>query len=102
MQGVLFESFNQVIGIDPNNSKAWHYRGLVSFGLHYYSDALACYNKAIALNPNDGDVWRDRGHALDKLRRHSEAREWDERVLGAYEIYRFLICPWVIVSSDNP
>ena len=73
------DAFTDAIRIDPNNARAYCYRGSAYGCIGNYDDAILDYNDAIRLDPNHADAYSGRGRAcrrrgnLDKAKADSAA-----------------------------
>ena len=54
--------FNRAIEYDPNNYRAYSYRGYVNRKLGYEEESLSDYDMALKINPKFGLVYRQRGY----------------------------------------
>ena len=53
--------FDQVLQIDPDNSRAYYNRGFAYYHLEMYSEAEADFDKSVELNPNDSSSFLYKG-----------------------------------------
>ncbi|MGB1036096.1 MAG: tetratricopeptide repeat protein, partial [Candidatus Puniceispirillales bacterium] len=56
--------------LNPNNDKAWSYRGAAKSCLSDHDGAMADCDKAIELNPKNAAAWSNRGLAKYHLGRY--------------------------------
>lgn len=56
----------QATEANPSLFEAWAARGVVSFNLEDYPDAVLSCNRALALKPDEPDLWLLKGYALAK------------------------------------
>ena len=65
--------FDEVIKLDPENSKAWINKGIALSSLERYEEVVACSDEAIRLDPEYSKTWYNKGIALLRLERYEEA-----------------------------
>lgn len=98
----LFENalddFDQAIVKDPQNSKAFYYRGVVELALERCTRALEDFNQSLHLVPFQVDSLLGRGQTLLKLGRYDEAKADCEQALDihpedfhALELYKLIL-----------
>ncbi|WFU28175.1 tetratricopeptide repeat protein [Bradyrhizobium sp. CB1717] len=84
-QGLLPEARNgyrQVLQLEPNQFIALHMLGSLESDAKNYQEAEILLSRAVAVDPKSADAHMSRGIALNKLRRHDEARESYRRALA--------------------
>ncbi|MHC2626954.1 putative O-linked N-acetylglucosamine transferase (SPINDLY family) [Bradyrhizobium huanghuaihaiense] len=84
-QGLLPEARNgyrQVLQLEPNQFIALHMLGSLESDAKNYQEAETLLSRAVAVDPKSADAHMSRGVALNKLRRHDEARESYRRALA--------------------
>ncbi len=69
----VIASYDRAIAINPGNSDAWYFRGVVLGKDGRYDESIVSYGKAVAINPNNSKAWYYRGAALSKVGRDEEA-----------------------------
>ena len=50
-----FHDFDKVIGLEPNMTRAYVYRGLANYNLGKYDQAIEDYSTAIKLDPKEAN-----------------------------------------------
>jgi Flp pilus assembly protein TadD len=60
-RGALAE-YDRVIQLQPNNSPAYNYRGVLKVKIQDFEGGLADYNRAIQLDANYGEAYSNRGN----------------------------------------
>lgn len=60
------ESYNKVIGMDPNLVMAYNNRGVAYIYKEQYDKAISDFNKAISLKPDDADAYDHRGNVYSR------------------------------------
>ncbi len=63
----------QLQKIDPKNSEAYRYLGVINAKMKNYSEALIMLNKAIEINPNNAIAYSNRGNVLRFLKNSEDA-----------------------------
>ncbi len=63
----------QLQKIDPKNSEAYRYLGVINAKMKNYSEALIMLNKAIEINPNNAIAYSNRGNVLRFLKNYEDA-----------------------------
>jgi len=75
------DSYDIAIQLDPDDTEAYHRRGLAKSELEQYEEAITDYDIAIRLNPNDEKVYYNRGLAKYYLKRYEDAiADYDEAI----------------------
>ena len=67
--------FDMVLKTDPNDAMAYHYKGMVLWGLSKHEMAMNCFDKAIESDPSYSDAHRSKGDLSQYLDEHDEAKE---------------------------
>ncbi|MGY8639206.1 tetratricopeptide repeat protein [Bradyrhizobium sp. 14AA] len=84
-QGLLPEAraaYGQVLQLAPDQFIALHMLGSLESDTKNYRQAEILLSRAVAVDPRSADAHMSRGIALNKLRRHDEARESYRRALA--------------------
>lgn len=68
-------AYHLVLELDPNQFIALHMLGSLESDAKNYQQAEIILSRAVAVDPQSADAHMSRGVALNKLRRHDEARE---------------------------
>jgi len=76
--------FDAIIGKDPKNAKALHYRGLVEYNQKKYTDARTWFQKAVAVKP-EFDTLFLLGEALQREGNPKGAEEAFQKALAIKE-----------------
>jgi len=82
--------FDKLIKLNPNFTKAWHYKGLTALQINKFEVAYECFDKCTELYIRDSecepstlsDVWFLAGMALTKLNRINEANKCFDEAIG--------------------
>ena len=61
------EIYDQVLEIDPRNSRAHHSKGDIFDLMGRYQDAIACYDSALECDPFNAETWYNKGVTLNKM-----------------------------------
>jgi tetratricopeptide (TPR) repeat protein len=61
------ETYNQLIGINPQNSDAWFNKGLELLKLNENSMAYTCFTKCIHINNRDTLAYQKRAESFEKI-----------------------------------
>ena len=64
---------DEAISLDPDNDRAWSWRGAAKSTLEDHQGAIADCTKAIELNPDNDEAWNNRGSAKNQLGDHHGA-----------------------------
>ncbi|HEY1056845.1 MAG TPA: DUF2610 domain-containing protein, partial [Emticicia sp.] len=78
-----YEQFSLAIRFNPKNSKAYFYRGAISFAQNEYQKSAVDFEKALAIEPDDKDYNLILGGCYIELKNYKKAKEYYER---AYEL----------------
>lgn len=84
-QGLLSDAragYRQVLQLAPNQFIALHMLGSLESDAKNYQEAEILLSRAVAVDPQSADAHMSRGIALNKLRRHDEARESYRKALA--------------------
>ena len=75
-------AYQLVLELDPDQFIALHMLGSLESDAKNYQQAEIMLSRAVAVDPQSADAHMSRGIALNKLRRHDEARESYRRALA--------------------
>ena len=75
------QAYDNVIGMDPNNSNAWAAK---ASGLKDY-ESLEAYSRAIELDPENVDAWLGRANVLSSLAAMTDNKSRYEEAIQAYD-----------------
>ena len=67
------KAFSMTIELNPQDEKAYHYRGVAYGALGNYEQAIKDYNKAIELNPQDASIYSNRSAEYYALGNYQQA-----------------------------
>ena len=66
---------------NPNNERAWLFKGLAYNKLKKHLEAIECFDKAIELDPNYARIYNNKGNALNSLGEHRQAIECYDKAI---------------------
>ena len=73
--------WSEALALEPNDHKAYCYRGAAKLGLGRFKEAIADYDQALAIEPNDHNYYGNRGSAKFCLGRFKEAiTDYDQAI----------------------
>jgi len=90
-QKEVINTFNEVIKLNPQNAKAYYYRGLAYANIGNNQQAITDYNKAIEIDPkyiaaygDRGNTYADLGNYRQAIKDNNKIIELDPRNVEAY------------------
>jgi HEAT repeat protein len=80
--GKSFESFLEIVKLDPQNADAWFRAGFILDNNGQYNDAIMFYDKTLELRPLHYNALNNKGLILYKMGRPEEAKACLEKAAG--------------------
>ncbi len=68
------DCYKQVLAMNPQNARAYEYRGVTDFEAGQYKSALADLNAALQIDPHFVDAYIDRGAVYTEMKEFDRAR----------------------------
>jgi tetratricopeptide (TPR) repeat protein len=74
---------DRAIALEPENTRAWHFRGTVLTSLQRFPEAFAAFDQVVTIDPTDGYALRMRARMRRALGHGREAVDDIERAMAA-------------------